>query len=59
MSKKLSKYIAALDYTDKTVIALSGSSAGMSIISFTSVIGVPVGIHVQVLVLHFLWLTEK
>ena len=44
MSKKLSKYIAAFDYFDKTLIALSTTSGGISIISFTSVIGVPVGI---------------
>ena len=29
---------------DKTLIVLSGKSGGISIISFTSVIGVPVGI---------------
>ena len=42
MSKKLSKYIAAFDYFDKTLIVLSATSGGISIISFTSVIGVPV-----------------
>ena len=41
MSKKLSKYIATLDYFDKTLIVLSATSGGISIISFTSVIGVP------------------
>ena len=41
MSKKLSKYIATLDYFDKTLIVLSVTSGGISIISFTSVIGVP------------------
>ena len=41
MSKKVSKYIAALDYLDKTLIVLSATSGGISIISFTSVIGVP------------------
>ena len=44
MSKKASKYIAALDYLDKTLIVLSATSGGISIISFTSVIGVPIGI---------------
>ena len=34
MSKKLSKYIAAFDYIDKTLIVLSA----------TSVIGVPAGL---------------
>ena len=41
MSKKLSKYIAAFDYIDKTLIVLSATSGGISIISFTSVIGIP------------------
>ena len=44
MSKKLSKYIAAFDYIDKTLIVLSATSGGISIISFTSVIGVPAGL---------------
>ena len=43
MSKKLSKYIAAFDYFDKTLIVLSATSRGISIISFASVIGVPLG----------------
>ena len=38
--KKLSKYIAAFDYIDKTLIVLSATSAGISINSFTSVIEV-------------------
>ena len=41
MSKKLSKYIAAFDYIGKTLIALSATSGGISIISFTSVIRFP------------------
>ena len=44
MSKKLSKYIADFDYFDKTLIVLSAASGGISIISFTSVIEVPVRI---------------
>ena len=44
MSKKLSKYIAAFDYIDKTLIALFATSGGISIISFTSIIGVPAGL---------------
>ena len=44
MSKKLSKYIAAFDYIDKTLIILSATSGGISIISFGSVIGVPAGL---------------
>ena len=42
--KKLSKYTAAFDYTDKTLIFLSATSGGISIISFTNVIGIPVGV---------------
>ena len=40
LSKKLSKYIAGFDFIDKTLIVLSATSGGISIISFTSVIGV-------------------
>ena len=43
-SKKLSKYIAAFDYIDKILIVLSATTGGVSIISFTSIIGAPVGI---------------
>ena len=43
-SKKLSKYVAAFDYIDKILIVLSATSGGVSIISFTNVVGVPVGI---------------
>ena len=45
MSKKLSKYIATFDYTDKTLIVLSATSGGISIIYFTSVIVIPAGIE--------------
>ena len=38
MSKKLSKYIAAFGYIDKTLIALSATSGEVSIISFVSII---------------------
>ena len=41
MSKELSKYIAAFDYIDKTLIVLSAASGGISIVSFTIVIGIP------------------
>ena len=44
MSKKLSKYIASFDYIDKTLIVLAAASGGISIISFTSVIGIPAGL---------------
>ena len=44
MSQKLNKYISAFDYFDKTLIVLSATSGGTSIISFSSVIGAPPGI---------------
>ena len=44
MSKKCSKYIAAFDYVDKTLIVLSATSGRISIISLTSVIGIPAGL---------------
>ena len=44
MSKKLSKYTATFDYIDKTLIVVSATSREISIISFTSVHGVPVRI---------------
>ena len=43
-SKKLSKYVTTFDYIDKILIALSATTSGISIISFTSIIGVPAGI---------------
>ena len=44
MNKKLGKYIAAFDYTEKALIVLSETNGGGSIISFASVILVPAGI---------------
>ena len=43
-SKKLSKYVAAFDHIDKVLIVLSATSGEVSIISFTNIVGVPVGI---------------
>ena len=43
-SKKLSKSVAVFDYIDQALIALSATSGGVSIISFTSIVGAPVGI---------------
>ena len=43
-SKKLNKYVTIFDYIDKILIVLSATSSGVSIISFTSIIGVPAGI---------------
>ena len=42
--KKLSKYIAAFDYIDKILIVLSATTGGVLIISFTTIVGAPVGI---------------
>ena len=44
MSKRLSKYIASFDYFDKSFIILSVTAGIISIASFTTVIGAPVGI---------------
>ena len=43
-SKRLSKYLAAFDYIDKILIALSATSGGVSIISFRTIIVAPVRI---------------
>ena len=43
-SKKWSKYVTAFDYIDKILIVLGAASGGVSIISFTSVVGALVGI---------------
>ena len=51
--KKLSKYTAVLDYTDKTIIVLSATSEGIRIISFTNVIGIPAGVISASLTLVF------
>ena len=43
-SKKLNKYVTTFDYIDKILIVLSATtSSGVSIISFASIIGAPVG----------------
>ena len=44
MSKRLSKYIASFYYFDKSLIVLSVTSGSISIASFATVIGAPVGI---------------
>ena len=43
-SKKLDKYVAVFDYIDRALIVLSATSVGVSIISFSSIGGAPVGI---------------
>ena len=43
MSQRLSKYIACCDYFDKSLIVLSVGTGSISIASFATVIGAPVG----------------
>ena len=45
MSKSLSNYIASFDYFDTTLIVLSVTTGRMSVPSFSTVIGAPVGIR--------------
>ena len=52
-SKKLSKYVVAFDYIDQALVVLSVTSGGVSIISFTSIVGAPVGIASAILTLFF------
>ena len=44
MSKRVSRYVASFAYFDESLIVLSETSSGISIASFATVIGVPVGI---------------
>ena len=52
-SKKLNKYVTTFDYIDKSLIVLSPTSSGVSIISFSSIIGAPIGIASASLTLIF------
>ena len=52
-SKKLNKYVTIFDYIDKILIILSATTGEISIISFTSIIGAPVGIASASLTLIF------
>ena len=51
--KKNSKYIAAFDYTDKLFITLSASFGTLSIASYATIVGIPVGIAGASLTLIF------
>ena len=53
MSKKLGKYIYFFYYFDKSLIVLSVTSGDVSIATFTTVIGIPVGITSASLTLAF------
>ena len=43
-SKKLNRYVTAFDHIDKILIVLRTTSSRVSIVSFTSIAGAPVGI---------------
>ena len=53
MSKNFSKYIASFEYFDKSLIALSEATGSISIASFATVIGAPVGIMCASCILAF------
>ena len=42
--RKLNKYITIFEYIDKILIVLSAKSGGVSIVSFTTIVGAPVEI---------------
>ena len=43
-SQKLNRYVTTFDYIDKILIVLNETTGGVSVISFTSIIGAPAGI---------------
>ena len=51
--KSCSKNVTAFDYIDKILIVLRATSSGVSIISFASIVGAPVGIASARLTLIF------
>ena len=51
--KKIKKYIVSFDYLDKIFIALSASFSTLSIASYATVVGLPVGIASSSLTLIF------
>ena len=44
MSKTLKKYIVRLDYAGKNLVILSGAGSGVSLCSFATIVGAPIGI---------------
>ena len=52
-SKKLRKYVVIFDYIDEAFIVLNATSGRVSIISFTTIAGAPVGIASASLNLFF------
>ena len=59
MRKRLSKYIASFDYFDKLFIVLSVTTSNISIASFVTVIGAPVGMVSASFTLVFRFLQES
>ena len=49
----MSKYVTNFDYIDKILIVLSATTVGVSIVSFTTAIGAPVGIVSAIFTLIF------
>ena len=52
-NRKLNKYVTAFDYINKILIVLSATSSGVSIVSFTSIVGASVVIASASLTLFF------
>ena len=52
-SRKLNKYAVVFDYIDPVLIVLSATSGWVSIFSFTTIVGAPVGISSANLTLFF------
>ena len=52
-SNKLSKYVTAFDYIDRILFVLSATISGVSIISFTSIVGAPAGVASAIFTLIF------
>ena len=58
MSKNLSKYIASFEYLDKSLVFLSVATGSISVVSFATVIGAPVGMTSARSILAFSITTE-
>ena len=58
ISKNLNKHVTVFDYIDQALIVLSTASGGVSIISFKTIVGAPVGIASASLTLSFSLSTE-
>ena len=52
-SRKLNKYVTVFDYIHQALIVFSATIGGVSIISFTSIVGAPAGIASASLTLFF------